>query len=379
MKYLVMERHPGYVVVLDEAGRFWKAADLGYEVGQTAEQVVLMRQPESRAPKVWRAASAVAAAAACMILLFTVLFRTEIAPYGSVYLEINPSVRLDVDRENTVLGLEGMNEDGESLTEGYRYQGKKLETVADELVELAEEMGFLSPGGEVHIYLDSADQEWAVQVSGDLGRHLHEMYESIVIDVSPAPPAPEESAPAASEEAVPPAEESGGEQSAPSSVPAQEVIIPVTPPASSSGGASEPSVPPETPPSGGYSESDYGGDSGYGVGSSVPAELPAGDDGASDYGGEAEGDSGYEEASSAPEDSGYEETPSAPGDSGYDAPEESAGDSGYISPSDEGWDDPAPSRSNSGYGEDGDSEYDSPEEDEEEENDEDGENGDDDD
>ena len=44
MKYLVMECHTGYAVLLDEEGRFCRAANPGYEVGQTVEDPVLMRE-----------------------------------------------------------------------------------------------------------------------------------------------------------------------------------------------------------------------------------------------------------------------------------------------------------------------------------------------
>ena len=37
MKYLVMETHPAYAVVLDEEGRFLKAANLRYQVGDTVQ------------------------------------------------------------------------------------------------------------------------------------------------------------------------------------------------------------------------------------------------------------------------------------------------------------------------------------------------------
>ena len=40
MKYLVMECHPGYAVVLDDEGRFWKVANMGYEVGETVDDVI---------------------------------------------------------------------------------------------------------------------------------------------------------------------------------------------------------------------------------------------------------------------------------------------------------------------------------------------------
>ena len=45
MKYLVMELHPAYAVLLDEQGRFLKAANLGYSVGQQVEKPVLLRSP----------------------------------------------------------------------------------------------------------------------------------------------------------------------------------------------------------------------------------------------------------------------------------------------------------------------------------------------
>ena len=44
MSYLVMECHPGYAVLLDEEGRFLKAANLRYETGQTVYDPVLMKE-----------------------------------------------------------------------------------------------------------------------------------------------------------------------------------------------------------------------------------------------------------------------------------------------------------------------------------------------
>ena len=49
MSYLVMECHPGYAVVLDEQGRFFKTANLNYEVGQRVEQIIPMRRDEDAA------------------------------------------------------------------------------------------------------------------------------------------------------------------------------------------------------------------------------------------------------------------------------------------------------------------------------------------
>ena len=48
MNYLVMECHPGYAVLLDEEGRFLKAANLRYEIGQTVYDPVLMKETPER-------------------------------------------------------------------------------------------------------------------------------------------------------------------------------------------------------------------------------------------------------------------------------------------------------------------------------------------
>ena len=40
MKYLIMECHMAYAVVLDEDGRFLKAANMDYEVGQTVDTIM---------------------------------------------------------------------------------------------------------------------------------------------------------------------------------------------------------------------------------------------------------------------------------------------------------------------------------------------------
>ena len=70
MKYLVMETHPAYAVVLDEEGRFLKAANLQYQVGDTVQTIVELRQAEPRSPALWKSLSGLAAAAACLCLGF---------------------------------------------------------------------------------------------------------------------------------------------------------------------------------------------------------------------------------------------------------------------------------------------------------------------
>ena len=43
MNYLVLETHPAYAVLLDERGRFVKAANRGYRVGDRVQDPVLLQ------------------------------------------------------------------------------------------------------------------------------------------------------------------------------------------------------------------------------------------------------------------------------------------------------------------------------------------------
>ena len=64
MSYLVMEVHPAYAVVLDEEGRFLKAANLRYQVGDTVRDIVELRHPREKRPALWKPLSGVAGLAA---------------------------------------------------------------------------------------------------------------------------------------------------------------------------------------------------------------------------------------------------------------------------------------------------------------------------
>ena len=55
-----MEVHPAYAVVLDEEGRFLKAANLRYQVGDTVRDIVELRRPKEKRPALWKPLSGVA-------------------------------------------------------------------------------------------------------------------------------------------------------------------------------------------------------------------------------------------------------------------------------------------------------------------------------
>ena len=81
MSYLVMECHPGYAILLDEEGRFLKAANLRYEIGQTVYNPVLMKKaPEKQWNIVRRISSGIAAIAACFLFVFGISYYPKLYP-----------------------------------------------------------------------------------------------------------------------------------------------------------------------------------------------------------------------------------------------------------------------------------------------------------
>lgn len=183
MTYIVMETYRSYCVVVDEAGRFIKAANLNYEVGQTVERITAMKPSKTFNTK--RAVTAVCSIAACLIMVLSVfLYSSMLSPFASVYLSINPSVRLDVSRDGRVVGLEPMNTDGEALLQGYDSRRKALAEVSDELVHRAIDMGFLSAGGKVTIDIDSPDEVWFQDTGIALRQNLNDAIdESLTVTI----------------------------------------------------------------------------------------------------------------------------------------------------------------------------------------------------
>lgn len=178
MKYMVMECYPSYAVLLDENGRFFKAANLHYEIGQMVENPVLMKQTSLKQHRTIKWISrGIVAIAACFIMVFGfIYYQNYLATYSSIFLSINPSVQMDLNRHGNVVGLTGTNEDGVALLEGYDSKGKDRVTVTDELIKRAIDMGFLSEGGRVSFSIDTPDevlfQEYGVELRSNITQYL---------------------------------------------------------------------------------------------------------------------------------------------------------------------------------------------------------------
>lgn len=256
MKYIVMECRPSYAIVLDEEGRFLRTANLRYEVGQTVEHVVLMREQKALSVRLRVLAGAAGAAAACLALtLGAGYYQTYVRTYSHIYMSINPDVQMDLNRKGTVVGLSGMNADGQALLADYDGKGKDKTLVADELIDRALDMGFLTAGGQVAFLIDAPEEEifeaYGIELRTQVGKQLEGSvpfdivimeYEGEMPEETPeaAPVFQEETAETVPAPAGPPETEA---PQTPIALPETE-----TPPASAPPPAAETEVPPTAPP-----------------------------------------------------------------------------------------------------------------------------------
>ena len=157
MEYLVMECHRSYAVVLDHEGRFKKVANMNYQVGQEVGSVVELREPKSHGILRWQP---LLTTAACLCILFMGVWQMALLTMGTVLIQINPQIRLSVNRLERVISAEAVNPDGAKVLFDYHAFGKTVEQVTQELSDRAAGMGYLHDDGEVHLTVDSQNVEW---------------------------------------------------------------------------------------------------------------------------------------------------------------------------------------------------------------------------
>ena len=79
---------------------------------------------------------------------------------GTLILSLNPEIEINYDSQGNVTSVQGVNDDGKEIVEGYLgYEGKDCETVLDDLIRKINEAGYFSDtvdGNQKNIVLQLA-------------------------------------------------------------------------------------------------------------------------------------------------------------------------------------------------------------------------------
>lgn len=189
MKYLVVECHTAYAVVLDDEGRFLKVVNFDYEVGQMVDEVVEMKDNyvNDRVPVQPKPWGKYIVAFMCCLLVCVGSFQVyQTMSIGTVMIRINPEIEISLNRKDQVKKIMGLNEDGQQLLKDYDYKNKSLDKITDELLNKAIDQGYLKQGGKVLVDIESKNNDWITHKTQEMDLYIANVLEdkfSVTVEV----------------------------------------------------------------------------------------------------------------------------------------------------------------------------------------------------
>lgn len=126
-----------------------------------------------------------------VMLCFTFVFFTlagcdestsdkEATGLSYVAMRINPEIELIVDEENTVVGVNAVNEDGDTVLAEVDLNGLNIEDAAEEFTSEALEMGFIDPEATdttVYILVEGENEEAITELEENLTEKVDKFFD----------------------------------------------------------------------------------------------------------------------------------------------------------------------------------------------------------
>ena len=171
MKYMVMECHEGYAVLMDEDSRFVEAANLRYKVGQTVTDPILMNAETEKRSRISMHISKFVAAAACLTLAVSAgafYYSSNYKAHSTVLISSEANVRMELNKKGKVLTINADNAEGDEVIKDYNGTGKDMLTAANEILDIEKDKGYIDSGDTVDIYIKSGNSSEYNSYKSDL-------------------------------------------------------------------------------------------------------------------------------------------------------------------------------------------------------------------
>ncbi len=151
MKAVVLEKREKKAAVMTKDGRVIRIKDAGYTVGQEIYvQATVSKRLIRYIP---------AAVAAILFISAGSGMIVYARPYGTVSLDINPSIEYTINRFDRVLAAEGINDDGSTILNELDLKSilhKDIEEAMDMTIDQIEADGYLNADEERYIVVSAA-------------------------------------------------------------------------------------------------------------------------------------------------------------------------------------------------------------------------------
>ena len=143
MKAVVLDITGKEATVMTREGDILGISNKGYDIGQ---EIDIKVSGSKFAVKVYRYAPVLSAVAAAAVLLFAGI-RMYFDPYGTVSLDVNPSIEYTINRFDRVLEVSGVNEDGSGVLSQINTDmliNKDIEDAVEATIDQIEAEGYIS-------------------------------------------------------------------------------------------------------------------------------------------------------------------------------------------------------------------------------------------
>lgn len=171
MKYIVMECHEGFAVLMDEESRFVNAANFHYKVGQTVTDPMLMQDGEKETKRITFHVCRFVAAAACIAAIFTagsLYYSRNLKPNSTILISSDANIRMDLNKKGKVITLRSDDLLGKEILKEYSGKGKDMVSAANDIIEIEKDKGYISDGDTIDMYISSENSDAYSTYKADL-------------------------------------------------------------------------------------------------------------------------------------------------------------------------------------------------------------------
>lgn len=159
MKAVILDIDKNEATVMTEGGDIIGIKNNGYEIGQE----IILRSGKKRA-SINRITGIVAAAAAALVITGGIGGYAYYTPYGTVSLDVNPSIEYTINRFDRVLDVTGINDDGDDILFGLDTKSlinRNIETAIEDTIEQIDAEGYFSDEDGNYVVLTANTKEEA--------------------------------------------------------------------------------------------------------------------------------------------------------------------------------------------------------------------------
>ena len=147
MKAVVLDISDGEATVMTKSGDIIGVRDESYDIGQE------ITVKGSLGSNIVRFIPAIAAAAVLLIVAGTGSY-AYLSPYGTVSLDVNPSIEYSINRFDKVLSVSGVNDDGSNIVSSLdvsKLKYKDIETAIDNTIDQIDAEGYFADESDNYV------------------------------------------------------------------------------------------------------------------------------------------------------------------------------------------------------------------------------------